>query len=175
MMEIRETTEKDKKAIHALHSNAFDEEEAESVAQLAVDLLEDATARPLLSLVAEVDGEIVGHVIFSSISVEGGCVDNGYIMAPLAVSGNCQGKGVGSGLIRNGLETLESRGAGFVLVLGDPDYYRRSGFGAGHGLRPPYDLDYPEAWMAIELDRGALSDVEGVVRCADCLMAPEHW
>ena len=60
-------------------------------------------------------------------------------------------------------------------MLGDPNYYSRAGFKAGHGLKPPYKLEFPEAWMALELREGVLSTIKGTVRCAASLNAPELW
>ncbi|MCK5666879.1 MAG: hypothetical protein KAI17_25505, partial [Thiotrichaceae bacterium] len=70
-MKIRDSVVKDKTQIRKVLLNAFDEEEGEVVSQLAIDLLEDVTALPILSLVAEQDNDIIGHIIFSSVNIEG--------------------------------------------------------------------------------------------------------
>ena len=175
-MEIRESVENDKKSIRKVHLNAFDQSEGETVSQLAIDLLEDKTALPILSLVAEQDGVIIGNVIFSSVNIEGAEGVSAYILAPLAVTRFAQGKGTGTRLINKGLETLKERGAEIVLVYGDPDYYKRTGFKAGHNLKPPHKLKYPEgAWMAQELVENILIKIQGTVRCALSLNSPEYW
>ena len=173
---IRESVEKDKKFIRRVHQNAFGQSEGETVSQLAIDLLEDKTALPILSLVAEQDNEIIGNVIFSSVNIEGVEGVSAYILAPLAVTRFAQRSGIGTQLIHKGLETLKERGAEIVLVYGDPDYYMRTGFKAGHNLKPPYKLEYPEeAWMAQELVAGILTKTQGTVRCATSLSSPELW
>jgi len=175
-VKIRESVESDKKAIGKVHLNAFDQSEGETVSQLAIDLLEDKTAQPILSLVAEQDNEIIGNVIFSSVSIEGAENVSAYILAPLAVSMFAQKKGIGTQLINKGLETLKQRGAEIVLVYGDPNYYLRTGFKAGHKLKPPYKLEYPlEAWMAQEMVEGVLTKTQGTVRCAKALSSPDFW
>lgn len=174
-MHIRESTESDKNFIRQVQKEAFGEAEGESVSQLAIDLLEDKTALPILSLVAEIDNCVVGHVIFSSVKIVGAQVTGAYILAPLAVANALHGSGIGTALINRGLGILGERNAEFVLVLGDPQYYSRTGFRAGHGLKPPHELEYPEAWMAQELRDGALSAIQGTVQCADSLNSPEHW
>jgi predicted N-acetyltransferase YhbS len=175
-VEIRESVENDKKSIRKVHLNSFDQSEGETVSQLAIDLLEDKTALPILSLVAEQDGVIIGNVIFSSINIEGAKGVSAYILAPLAVTRFAQGKGTGTRLINKGLETLKERGAEIVLVYGDPDYYKRTGFKAGHNLKPPHKLKYPEgAWMAQELVENILIKTQGTVRCALSLNSPEYW
>ncbi len=175
-MKIRESVENDKKSIRKVHQNAFDQSEGETVSQLAIDLLEDKTALPILSLVAEQDNEIIGNVIFSSVNIEGVEGVSAYILAPLAVTRFAQKSGIGTLLINRGLETLEERGAEIVLVYGDPNYYMRTGFKAGHNLKPPHKLTYPiEAWMAQELKENILKKTQGLVRCALSLNSPKYW
>lgn len=175
-MNIRESIESDKNSIKNVHLNAFSQNEGETVSQLALELLEDKTAQPILSLVAEQDEEIIGNVIFSSVNIEGAEEVSAYILAPLAVAKNTQKKGIGTRLINRGLEILKERGAAIVLVYGDPNYYRRTGFRAGHNLKPPYKLKYPEeAWMAQELAKNILKKTQGTVRCAKSLNSPEYW
>ena len=175
-MKIRESVENDKNAIRKVHLNAFDKSEGETVSQLAIDLLEDKTALPILSLVAEQDNEIVGNVIFSSVNIEGVDGVSAYILAPLAVKRLAQRSGIGTQLINKGLETLKERGAEIVLVYGDPDYYMRTGFKAEHDLKPPHKLKYPEeAWMAQELVEDILTKTQGMVQCASSLNSPDYW
>jgi putative acetyltransferase len=176
-VKIRETVQTDKDLIRKVHQNAFGVPEGETVSQLAINLLEDKSALPILSLVAEQDNEIIGNVIFSSVTIEGSDEEIlAYILAPLAVVKDTQGKGVGTALINHGLKTLRERGAEIVFVYGDPNYYVRTGFKAGHNLKPPHKLKYPaEAWMAQELTQGVLAKAEGMVKCASSLDSQELW
>ena len=175
-MKIRESVENDIKSIRKVHLNAFDQPEGETVSQLAIDLLEDKAALPILSLVAEQDDEIIGNVIFSSVNIEGAEGVSAFILAPLAVTRFAQRKGIGTLLINKGLETLKERGAEIVLVYGDPNYYMRTGFKAGHNLKSPHKLKYPEgAWMAQGLTESIITKTQGTVRCALSLNSPEYW
>jgi len=174
-MQIRESVENDKDAIRIVHLAAFGESEGETVSQLAIELLEDKNAQPTLSLVAEQNNEIIGNIIFSPVNIEGIKGISAYILAPLAVKIDNQRKGIGTKLINQGIETLRNRGADIVLVYGDPNYYTRTGFKAGHNLEAPYKLEYPEAWMAKELVEGVLTKTQGMVRCALPLNSPELW
>ena len=131
-----------------VHQNAFGVPEGEVVSKLAIDLLEDETAQPILSLVAERNNEIIGNIIFSPVSIEEFNGVSAYILAPLAVARDNQGKGIGTQLINHGIETLRNRGVDIVLVYGDPNYYSRTGFKARHNLEAPYKLEYPEAWIS---------------------------
>lgn len=178
-MKIRESKDSDKQAIFSVHKNAFSASEGEDaaaiIAQLAVDLLEDETALPVLSVVAENASEIIGNVIFSNVITNDCAAGTIYILCPLAVARSQQNSGVGGALIKHGLDILERRGAEIVLVLGDPNYYCRSGFSPDHHIDPPYKLPYPETWLGQELVGGALKKISGVAQCADCLHVPELW
>lgn len=179
-MEIRSSRHADIDAIAKLHREAFGPQEGEVVAALAIDLLGDPTARPVLSLLAEENGELRGHVLFSSVSVVDGSLSvPGRILAPVGVSSKVQGMGIGSRLIRAGLEQLRAVGVRLVFVLGHPSYYPRFGFEpAGRlGLEAPYPVPdrVADAWMVLELEAGHLGHVKGTVQCAEVLNQPEHW
>lgn len=80
-----------------------------------------------LSLVAEDDGEIAGHIVFSPVTIGG--ADCGWVgLGPLSVHPSRQGLGIGSALTREGLERVRASGAAGCVVLGDPDFYTRFGF-----------------------------------------------
>src|SRR5437868_6638418 len=85
-----------------------------------------AAGRLPVSLVAEEDGRVVGHVAFSPVVIAG--VGGGLGLAPLAVAPDVQRRGVGGRLVRDGLAAAARSGAGFVVVLGHPGYYQRVGF-----------------------------------------------
>jgi putative acetyltransferase len=80
-----------------------------------------------ISLVAEIDGRIVGHIAFSPVSISDGS-RNWYGLGPVSVSPEYQRQGVGKALIYEGLKLLKARGAGGCILVGDPDYYERFGF-----------------------------------------------
>jgi len=84
----------------------------------------DALAR---SLVAEIEGELVGHIAFSEVDVSDGAT-GWFGLGPLTVKPGMQGKGIGSALVRAGLERLRQQGAAGCVLLGEPSFYRRFGF-----------------------------------------------
>ena len=108
-----------------------------------------------LSLVAECQGQTLGHIAFSPVLIDG--MDVGWFgLAPFAVAPDYQGQGIGSRLVMCGLEILRSRGAAGCVVLGDPHYYRRFGFTALPHLC--YAGAPPEYFMALPFAAAAVSD-----------------
>lgn len=174
-MLIRKSLETEKEQLRKLHLETFGEEESDSVSTLTIHLLEDPTAQPLLSLIAEHNNQIHGHILFTKVTVAGLETEGGYILCPLAVHKKQQRSGIGKKLIETGLDLLKKQGGKFVIVLGDPAYYSNAGFHTNHQIKPPYELPYPEAWMAQELKPGVLENIAGTVCCADALNKREYW
>lgn len=174
-MNITQSRASDEQEIFNLHYSAFDPVERETVAQLAIDLLQDPSASPQYSLIALSNNEIVGHVLFTKISTEKSPNIEGAILAPLAVDPSFQKQGIGKDLINRGIQLLEARGVAYIMVLGDPQYYSKSGFHTNHKVKPPFQIPYPEAWMALGLTDGVLKKTSGTIRCADALNKRSLW
>ncbi len=121
---------------------------------------------PALSLVALRDDAVVGHILFSAIHIvrDGGDVP-ALALAPMAVRPAFQRQGIGSALVRGGLEACRRAGHRIVVVLGHAEYYPRFGFTlAGEcSVRAPFEVP-DEAFMVLSLVDGGLDDVAGVVR-----------
>jgi putative acetyltransferase len=149
----------DASAIHAVHAAAF----ATDAEARLVDAIR-ANGRAAVSLVAEAGDRVVGHILFSEVTV--GAVPDGprgVGLAPLAVAPDLQRRGIGAALARSGIEACRAAGFGFVVVLGDPEYYARFGFGkaSSRGLGNEYGVDVE--FMVLELRDGGLARVSGVV------------
>jgi putative acetyltransferase len=116
-----------------------------------------------ISIVAEIDNHVVGHLLFSDLSiVTAHGQTRALALAPLAVLPDYQSQGIGSELVRRGLELCRAEGHAIVIVLGHPHYYPRFGFSPELALR----LESPYAgpsFMALELIPGALAGITGRV------------
>ena len=131
-----------------------------------VDRLRETAGPSNISLVAEINKQVVGHVLFSPIVIEGtNSQTKAIALAPLAVHPRYQYRGIGTTLVRDGLTACRRAGHRIVIVLGHPDYYSRFGFASAtdRGVHPPFEIQ-PGALMALELVPGSLTGVSGIVR-----------
>jgi len=156
---IRIENEQDHKAVWQVNRLAFGQD---AEACLVDALRAGGFAR--VSLVAEVGDQVVGHIMFSDLSV---VTVNGKVaalaLAPMAVLPDFQRQGIGSILIRRGLEVCKDQGYRVVVVVGHPSFYPRFGFSAklAERLESPYGGE--PSHMAMELVPGALNGVTGKV------------
>ncbi|MCB1229059.1 MAG: N-acetyltransferase [Verrucomicrobiae bacterium] len=176
-MQIRVATKEDVDAIRSVHISAFSEAESALIAKLAVELLSEETNPPVLSLVAETDGEVVGHVALSPVMLDGTETCIGQILAPLAVAPNHQGCGIGTRLIKSGIEQVSKFGGEVLLVYGDPEYYGRFGFRVetATDYLPPYPLQYPFGWQGIDFRQGEQDRQTVRIACVASLSLPVLW
>ena len=123
-------------------------------------------AKSVIALVAADEGEVVGHIVFSPVALDPLAGAVGLGLGPLAVLPDHEKHGVGRRLVQNGLAACHSWGAGFVTVLGDPDYYGRFGFepASEHGLRNEFGAD--AHFMVFPLKKGGLPPPGTLIRYA---------
>lgn len=157
---IRPETPADAAAVYAVEAAAFGRS---AEAELVQKLQQDGVYT--ISLVALRGDELVGHILFSPVTVKND--DNAFTavaLGPLAVSPQHQNKGIGSELCRQGLATCKEAGHELVFVLGHSNYYPRFGFlpTAPLGLRCQFDVP-EDAFMVVELVAGALHSKRGTV------------
>jgi len=148
-MLIRNEKESDINAIYDVTVAAFkDHPYSHQTEQFIVDALRAAEALSI-SLVAEVDGKVMGHVAFSPVSISDGS-DGWYGLGPVSVLPELQRQGIGKALINEGLTRLESSGANGCVLVGDPRYYIRFGFKNIPGLI--YEGIPQEVFLALPFD-----------------------
>jgi predicted N-acetyltransferase YhbS len=155
-------------------------EEGGTILQLVDDLLIDPTAQPCLSLVADVNDRVVGHILFSTVHIQGDERNTkSVILAPLAVHPEHQNQGIGGQLIQAGIQQLTTAGVALVFVLGDPKYYQRHGFTPagtqGFEATYPVPVEQADAWMVQALRPDVMGQVRGRVACPAALDHPIHW
>jgi putative acetyltransferase len=161
MITVRAETAEDIPAVRKVNERAFGRPNEAAL----VDALR-AASDPHLSLVAVVDGQVVGHIFFSPVSIES--EDSAFSalgLAPMAVLPEYQGRRIGSRLVEEGLRESWRIGYPLVVVLGHPEYYPRFGFvpAIRKGLRSEYEVP-EEVFMVVELEPGALAGRRGLVK-----------
>ena len=159
-IEIRNETPDDGAAIQEIHTRAFG---GPTEAKLVQFISERKKA--LISLIAIRDGKVVGHILFSRVTIANAPAAFGSVgLAPVAVLPEFQRQGIGSQLIREGLATCRQAGYDAVVVLGDPAYYSRFGFirAADFGLQNEYGVH--DEFMVLPLRDGVLERVSGMVK-----------
>ena len=159
-MDIRSENERDQSAVRIVNTSAF---ETHAEADLVDKLREQA--KPVVSLVAEEADAVVGHIMFTPVSITGRPDLKVMGLAPMAVAPEYQRTGIGSALVRAGVEQCQQLGFGAVVVLGHPEYYPRFGFepAVGFGIGCEYEVP-EEAFMAVELEPDYLRGLSGVVK-----------
>jgi putative acetyltransferase len=161
MPEIRPEQPDDADGIRTLNRAAF---EGEAEAKL-VDLLRER-GRVIVSLVAMEDGQVVGQVLFTEVTVTPPVPFKGVGLAPLAVLPGFQNRGIGTELGHKGLALCRDLGFDFAVVLGHTEYYPRFGFkkASDFGIGNDYNVDDP--FMALEFKPGVLGTFRGVAHYA---------
>ncbi len=159
-MLVRNEEEKDISAVYTLNRSVF---ETPAEANLVDTLRKEA--RPVMSLVAEDDKAVVGHILFSPVSLTAHPELKIMGLAPMAVIPRYQKKGVGSALVHAGLERCKELNFGAVVVLGHPEYYPRFGFSPStcFGIKCEYQAS-ENAFMAVELQQGYLDGKSGTIK-----------
>ena len=162
MLNIRHETPADVAAVREVNRLAFERPNEASL----VDAIRASDAfLPDLSLVADDGGRVVGHVLFTRIGIRtDGELVPALALAPIAVHPERQREGIGTQLIRRGLDEAQRQGERIVIVVGHPDYYPRFGFvpARARGLEIPFPV--PDGvFLVRELVPGALDGLRGTV------------
>lgn len=154
---IRREELADQRGIWDVNAQAFGQEAEANL----VDALRK-NGKVILSLVAEIEGRVVGHILFSQVAIND---KTGAGLAPMAVLPEFQKKGIGSLLIAKGISGCRDLKYDFIAVLGHPNYYPRFGFkpSVQYGIKSEYDVP-DDTFMILELRKDSLKGVHGVLK-----------
>ena len=164
-MIIRQEKPEDIDDIHALNELAFGQpQEANIIDKLRIN------CDNLLSLVVIENEKVVGHILFSPVEIEGqhGII-RGMGLAPMAVLSEMQHKGIGTQLVKSGIENLREMQCPFIIVLGHPEYYPRFGFERAslYGIKCQWEGIPDDAFMILWLDKSKINRVSGLAKYRD--------
>jgi len=157
-IEIREESPDDVAAVREVNRRAFGQEQESNI----VDALR-TNGGALLSLVAIVNGRVVGHIIYSPLAVAENV--NGVALGPMAVVPEYQRQGIGTKLIETGNRKIKDAGYPFIIVVGHAEYYPRFGFRPAreHGIRCEWDVS-DEVFMVLVFDEAKMQGVSGLAK-----------
>jgi putative acetyltransferase len=173
---IRETTDADLNDIPFVEREAFN---SHKEADLTKDMLADPSAKPLISLLAFIENQPAGHILFTKAHLANNPKVVFSLLAPLAVIPKFQRQEIGGNLIKKGLQLLSKANIDLVFVIGHPTYYPRHGFTPASklGFQATYPIpeEVADAWTVQALRPNIIGSVSGKLVCCDALNKPEHW
>jgi putative acetyltransferase len=160
MLSVRSEQPRDRTQVFEVNRAAFGRPDE----ALLVDRLRE-TAGVLISLVAVEADQVVGHILFTPVQVASETPFDAMALGPMAVLPGYQRRGIGSRLVRSGLDACREAGHSVVFVLGHPRFYPRFGFTPAGAVGIAWEHPAPEdAFMVIELTPGALGGRTGIVK-----------
>jgi len=166
-------------AVERLFVSAFSEAEGEKEGTLIGNLVEDMMAstdrRDLYGFVVVDGNEIVGAIFFSRLTFDDDI--DVFVLAPVAVATDHQGRGIGQALITHGLQEMRRMGASYVTTYGDPSFYAKVGFQpiSQDAVAAPFELSQPEGWLGQSLADDDIDAIPGRPTCVKALDDPAYW
>jgi predicted N-acetyltransferase YhbS len=180
MMEFRPHKPSDASAIEGLFISVFTRSEGEKegvlIGKLVKDLIASTDSQDLYGFVAVDREQIIGAIFFSRLTFKQRDIDV-FILAPVAVHSDHQGKGIGKALITHGLGEMKESGVIFVITYGDPAFYSKVGFRplSQDVVAAPLELSQPEGWLGQSLTDGPIEAIPGPCSCVQALDNPAYW
>lgn len=165
--------------IKELFTKVFSDSEGQAegvlTGNLAYDLISNTEPKDLYGFVAIKNNEIIGSIFFSRLTFE--CNINAFLLAPVAIHTDYQGKGIGQKLINFGINKLKENGVALVFTYGNPKFYSKVGFTHidEKTVKAPLKLTYPEGWLGQSLLNDKIDPVPGNSYCVNALNKPECW
>jgi len=151
-------------------------DEGALIGKLAADLFAMTPEGDLFAFTARDDGGLAGCIFFSRLRYPQD-ERTVFVLAPVAVATDRQGRGIGQALLRFGLEAMREAGVDVAITYGDPAYYGKVGFQpiTEEEARAPFQLQMPQGWLGQSLTDLPLTPLQGPAQCVAALDAPEYW
>ena len=178
-MKVSAYKNSDKSEIQQLFTKTFSDSEGHSegalIGQLVLDLMNETGPYDIFGFVATENEKIIGSIFFTRLSFDAPV--EAFLLSPVAVQTNHQGRGVGQRLIHFGIDRLKEKGVKLVFTYGDPNFYSKVGFRliSEDTAKAPFELSQPEGWLCQSLDDGEIEPLSGISRCVKAFNNPEYW
>jgi len=156
-------------------SDSEGQEEGSLIGSLVLDLMTSTEAQNIYGFIATEKDQIIGSIFFTRLAFES--FDNAFILSPVAIHTNYQGKGIGQNLINFGIKHLKENGVRLAFTYGDPNFYSKVGFRCITEtiVKAPLELSQPEGWLCQSLVGDEIKPIAGNSRCVEALNKPEYW
>lgn len=157
-------------------SQSEGEEEGQLIGQLVDNFLNYTQSKDLRAYFLEINNELIAGAFYTRIQFEKSPI-SAFLMAPVAVHPEYQGKGLGQKLIHQSHDALRKEGAELCLSYGDIQFYSKVGYQviSEELIAAPLPLSYPEGWIACMLDGGNIPKIAGSSFCVDEINDPRYW
>jgi putative acetyltransferase len=156
-------------------SDSEGQDEGEVIGRLVSDLIITTNESDIVGFVAILKEEIVGCIFFSRLTLPSDKI--AFILSPVAIATERQGKGIGQQLIKYGIEYLRLKKIDLVFTYGDPGFYSKVGFQqiSEEIVKAPFKLTQPEGWLAQSLQTDVIDAIVGSSVCEKALNKQEYW
>jgi predicted N-acetyltransferase YhbS len=178
-LKISKYSESDRQEIEALVARTFSDSEGESegklIGRLVHELMSGTRPDDMFGFIATEQEQIVGCIFFTRLLFSSPI--RAFMLSPVAVATDYQGKGVGQKLINFGIERLRELGVELIFTYGDPNYYSKLGFEhvPQEVAEAPFKLTHPEGWLGRSLHGGSLELPLGRACCVEPFNDPQYW
>lgn len=168
-------TEEIKQLFTKVFSDSEGQTEGLLIGNLAYDLMTETNAQDIYGFVAIENEQIIGSIFFTRLTFQNEI--NAFLLSPVAVHTNYQGKGIGQKLINFGINHLKENGVRLLFTYGDPNYYSQIGFSliTEKIAKAPLKLTQPEGWLGQSLVSDEIEPITGNSYCVEALNKPEYW
>jgi len=156
-------------------SDSEGQEEGSLIGSLVLDIMTSTDAQDIYGFIATENDQIIGSIFFTRLAFENS--ENAFILSPVAIHTNHQGKGIGQNLINFGIKHLKENSVRLVFTYGDPNFYSKVGFRCITETiaKAPFELSQPEGWLCQSLVSDEIRPIAGNSRCVEALNKPEYW
>lgn len=178
-MEISTYKNSDFDEIKQLFTKVFSDSEGQAegslIGSLVSDLMISTDSQNIYGFKAVENNKIIGSIFFTKLTFENDI--NAFLLSPVAIHTNHQGKGIGQSLIKFGINHLKEKGVKLAFTYGDPNYYSKVGFRCISEalVKAPLKLTQPEGWLCQSLVGDEIEPIAGNSYCVKALNKPEYW
>jgi len=178
-MDFSSYKELEKTEIKQLFYNVFSESEGSSegalIANLVLDLMDTTAINDISGFVAKDEEKLIGSIFFTRLNFD--TPIEAFILSPVAVHSDYQGKGIGQTLINYGLQQLKKNEVELAFTYGDPNYYSKVGFQqiSEDMIKAPLKMSQPEGWLCQSLAGDEIMPISDKPRCVEALNDQKYW